>query len=58
MTLSSDLVSIEIKTTILRPLRHVYLTRQLLELLHLFVLGGFYLPNKASNAARVFSVNK
>lgn len=28
MTLPSDLVSIEMKITILRPLRHVYLTRQ------------------------------
>lgn len=57
MTLSRDLVFIEIKSTTLRPLRHA-VTAVLPQLLHLFVLGGFYLQNKAANAAREFSINK
>lgn len=48
IALSSELVFIKSKNTILRPLRHTYLlkTTVLLQLLHVPVFGGFYLKKK------------
>jgi len=60
MILSSELVFIKIKNTILRPLRSTYLLKitMLLQLLLALVLSGFYLKKNAADAARLFSVNK